>query len=60
MALCGDNGGIWRFILKYSITVQDNCLVLGQWAKRWMTFQLLNYKMSKMKYYVCEIKKAID
>ena len=37
MALCGDNGGIWRFILKYSITVHHNHLVLEQWTKRWMT-----------------------
>ena len=37
MALCGDNGGIWRFILKYSITVHHNRLVLEQWTKRWMT-----------------------
>ena len=37
MALCGDNGGIWRFIFKYSITVHHNRLVLEQWTKRWMT-----------------------
>ena len=37
MALCGDNGGIWRFILKYSITVHHNHLVLEQWRKRWTT-----------------------
>ena len=37
MAVCGDKGGIWRFILKYSITVHHNRLVLEQWTKRWMT-----------------------
>ena len=37
MALSGDNGGIWRFILKYSITAHHNHLVLEQWTKRWMT-----------------------
>ena len=37
MALCGDNGGIRRFILKYSITVHHNCLVLEQWTKKWMS-----------------------
>ena len=37
MAFCGDNGGIWRFMLKYSITLHHNRLVLQQWSKRWMT-----------------------
>ena len=37
MELCGDNGGIWRFILKYSATAHHNRLVLEQWTKRWMT-----------------------
>ena len=37
MALCDDNGGIWKFILKYSVTVHYNRLVLEQWTKRWMT-----------------------
>ena len=37
MALCGDNWGIWGFILKYSITVHHNCLDVEQWTKRWMT-----------------------
>ena len=37
MAICGGNGGIWRFILKNSITVHHNHLVLEQWTKRWMT-----------------------
>ena len=37
MTLCGDNGGISRFILKYSITIHHNRLVLQQWTKRWMT-----------------------
>ena len=37
MAPCGHNGGIWRFILKYSIIVHHNRLVLEQWTKRWMT-----------------------
>ena len=36
-ALCGDNEGIWRSVLKYLITVQHNRLVLEQWTKRWMT-----------------------
>ena len=37
MALSGDNGGIWRFILKYSVTVHHNHFVLEQWTKRWTT-----------------------
>ena len=37
MALGGDNRGIWRFLLKYSIIVHYNRLVLEQWTKRWMT-----------------------
>ena len=36
MALCGDNRGRLRFLLKYSITVHQNRLVLVQWRKRWM------------------------
>ena len=43
MALSGDNGGIWRFILKYSITVHYNHLVLEQWTTRWMT--ILSFKL---------------
>ena len=58
MAPCGDNGGIWRFILKHSISVHTNPLILEKWTKSWMTVHLLNYKISKVKYYVCEIKKA--
>ena len=49
------NREIWRFLSKYSITVQNNRLVLKQWTKR--SFHLLNYKMNKMKYNVCEIKR---
>ena len=37
MALCGDNGGKWRFHLKHSITVHHNLLVLEQWTKTWIT-----------------------
>ena len=37
MALCGDNRGILKFLLKYSIIVLYNRLVLEQWTKRWMT-----------------------
>ena len=37
IALCGDNRGIWRFLLKYLITVHHNRLVFEQWTKRSMT-----------------------
>ena len=37
MALCDGNGGIWKFLLKYSIAVHHKHLVLEQWTKRWMT-----------------------
>ena len=37
ITLCGDNRGIGRFFLKYSITVHHNRLVLEQWTKRWMS-----------------------
>ena len=37
MAPCGDNGGIWRFILKHSISVHPNGLILEKWTKSWMT-----------------------
>ena len=36
MAYCGDNRGIWKFFLKYSITEHHNHLVLEQWTKRLM------------------------
>ena len=50
------NREIWRFLSKYSITVQNNRLVLKQWTKR--SFHLLNFKMNKVKYDVCEIKRS--
>ena len=59
MALCCVNGGLWRFLLKYLITVHHTHLVLEQLQKDEWPFHLLNDKMSK-DYYVCEIKKAFD
>ena len=37
MALCGDEKGIWRFLLMYAIAVHYNGLVLERWTKKWMT-----------------------
>ena len=51
-----------KFVLKDSITVYISTVIIQLWNNEqegeW-PFHLLSYKMSKVKYYVCEIKKSI-
>ena len=60
MVLCGDNGGIWRFLLKYFVTVHHNRLVLQELTKRWMTVSSSKLQNEQSEVFFCEIKKAFD
>ena len=57
---CGDNEGIRRFILKYSITAHHNRLVLKQWAKRWMTHLAFKLPNEQSKLLCSRYKKDFD
>ena len=59
MALCSDNRGIWRFILKYSITVHQNRLVLEQWTKRWMTISSSKLQNEQIEVFCLRNKKSL-
>ena len=51
MALCGDNGGIWRFILNYSITAHHSFRTINKkindrfifWITKWAEYCLKFY-----------------
>ena len=58
MPLCGDNEGILRFLLKYSIAVHHNRLVLEQWIKRWITVSSSKFQNQQSDVLCLQNKKA--
>ena len=57
MAFCDNNRGTCRSLLKYSVTVQTNRLILKQWTKRWKTVSSSKFQ-NKLNEVLCLRKKT--
>ena len=60
IAFSADNRRIWRFLLRYSITVGNNRLGLEQWTKRWMTVLSSKIQNEQSEVWCLQNKKAFN
>ena len=60
MALCGNNRRMWRFLLKYLITVQHTRLYLEQRPKRWTTVSPSKLQNEQSEILCLQNKKGFD